>query len=71
VNGVLAAVVSSALGGSAAALTRYAIAASDPVTLAAFRFGIGFVLFLPLALVSWARWACCSSRCSSSCTTSR
>ena len=42
VNGMLAAVVSSALGGSAAALTRYAIGASDPVTLAAFRFGIGF-----------------------------
>ena len=33
-NGVVAAVISSALGGSAAALTRYAIHASDPVTLA-------------------------------------
>jgi hypothetical protein len=56
VNGVLAAVVSSALGGSAAALTRYAIGASDPVTLAAFRFGIGFLLILPLALASGARF---------------
>src|SRR6185503_14333095 len=41
VNGVLAAVVSSALGGSAAALTRYAI---------------GFLLILPLALASGARF---------------
>jgi len=56
VNGVVAAVISSALGGSAAALTRYAIGASDPVTLAAFRFGIGFVLVLPLALTAGARF---------------
>jgi hypothetical protein len=38
VNGVAAAVLSSALGGSAAALTRYVIGESDPVSLAAFRF---------------------------------
>ena len=55
-NGVAAAVVSSALGGSAAALTRYAIGASDPVTLAAFRFGIGFLLILPLALAAGAKF---------------
>src|SRR4029079_2925710 len=55
-NGVAAAVVSSALGGTAAALTRYVIGASDPVTLAAFRFGIGFLLILPLALARNARW---------------
>ena len=48
-NGVLAAVLSSALGGSAAALTRYTIGAADPVTLAAYRFGIGFLLIFPLA----------------------
>jgi drug/metabolite transporter (DMT)-like permease len=56
VNGVAAAVVSSALGGTAAALTRYVIGASDPVTLAAFRFGIGFLLIFPLALALHARW---------------
>jgi drug/metabolite transporter (DMT)-like permease len=56
VNGVAAAVVSSALGGSAAALTRYAIGASDPVTLAAFRFGIGFLIILPLALAAGVRF---------------
>src|SRR6185503_4195764 len=39
---------------SAAALTRYAIGASDPVTVAAFRFGIGFLLILPLARASGA-----------------
>jgi drug/metabolite transporter (DMT)-like permease len=56
VNGVAAAVVSSALGGTAAALTRYVIGASDPVTLAAFRFGIGFAIIFPLALARRARW---------------
>jgi drug/metabolite transporter (DMT)-like permease len=56
VNGVAAAVVSSALGGTAAALTRYVIGASDPVTLAALRFGIGFLLIFPLALALRARW---------------
>jgi drug/metabolite transporter (DMT)-like permease len=54
--GILAAIVSSALGGTAAALTRYAIGASDPVTLAAFRFGIAFLLILPLALALGSRW---------------
>jgi drug/metabolite transporter (DMT)-like permease len=51
VNGVAAAVLSSALGGSAAAITRYVIGASDPVTIAAYRFGIGFLLIFPLALL--------------------
>jgi drug/metabolite transporter (DMT)-like permease len=48
--GVIAAIVSSALGGTAGAITRYVIGATDPVTLAAFRFGIAFVLILPLAV---------------------
>lgn len=55
-NGVIAAVLSSALGGTAAALTRYVIGATDPVTLAAFRFGIGFVLVLPVAIFLKSRW---------------
>jgi drug/metabolite transporter (DMT)-like permease len=54
--GVIAAIVSSALGGTSGALTRYAIGASDPYTLAAFRFGIAFLLILPLALALGARW---------------
>jgi drug/metabolite transporter (DMT)-like permease len=53
---VVAAIFSSALGGSAGALTRYTIHASDPVTLAAFRFGIAFLPILALTLALGARW---------------
>src|SRR5205085_4731068 len=49
--GVLIAVLSSAFGGTAAAVTRYVVGAIDPVTIAAFRFGIGFLVLLPLALL--------------------
>jgi len=38
------------------AVTRFAIGATDPITLAAFRFGLGFVLLLPLALALRSRW---------------
>src|SRR5690349_2727024 len=55
-TGVMAAVVSSALGGTAAALTRYTIHQSDPITLAAFRFGIGFVPIVATALYVRAKW---------------
>jgi len=54
--GVIAAIFSSALGGTAAALTRYTIHASDPVTLAAFRFGIGFIPIFAIALALGVRW---------------
>jgi drug/metabolite transporter (DMT)-like permease len=54
--GVLAAVLSSALGGMAAAATRFVVGAIDPVTIAAFRFGGGFLLLLPLALILRSRW---------------
>lgn len=54
--GVIAALVSSALGGTAGGLTRFAIGASDPYTLAAFRFGIAFLLILPIALALRSRW---------------
>lgn len=53
---ILAAVLSSAFGGTAPAATRYVIGATDPVTLAAFRFGIGFLCLLPLALALGRRW---------------
>src|SRR5687768_14532735 len=49
--GVLIAVASSTFGGTAAAVTRYVVGAIDPVTIAAFRFGIGVVVLLPLALL--------------------
>lgn len=54
--GVAAALVSSALGGTAAAMTRFVIEATDPVTLAAFRFGIAFLLVLPIALATRSKW---------------
>jgi drug/metabolite transporter (DMT)-like permease len=54
--GVLAAVVSSALGGMAAAATRFVVGAIDPVAIAGFRFGGGFLLLLPLALILRSRW---------------
>ncbi|SKA34896.1 Threonine/homoserine efflux transporter RhtA [Enhydrobacter aerosaccus] len=54
--GVLAAVLSSGLGGTAIGATRYVIGASDALTIGAFRFGIGFAFLLPLALRQRARW---------------
>jgi drug/metabolite transporter (DMT)-like permease len=49
--GVLIAVLSSTFGGTSGAVTRYVVGTVDPVTLAAFRFGIGAVVLLPLALI--------------------
>ena len=54
--GVLAAMLSSGLGGLAVGATRYLVGVTDPVTLGAFRFGIGFMLLLPLALWRRERW---------------
>ena len=39
--GVLMAMVSSSIGGGATAFIRYLVAVTDPVTLAALRFGSG------------------------------
>ena len=54
--GVLIAMVSSALGGTAAAVTRYLVGDADPLTLAVLRWGIGFLCVLPLALLLRVRW---------------
>lgn len=54
--GVLAAILSSTFGGMSAAVTRYVIGTIDPVTIAAFRFGLGFLFLLPIALVAHSRW---------------
>jgi drug/metabolite transporter (DMT)-like permease len=48
--------VSSALGGTAAAVTRYLVGDADPLTLAVLRWGIGFLCVLPLALLLRVRW---------------
>lgn len=55
--GVLIAIVSSALGGTAAAMTRYlSVGSVDPLTLSTLRWGIGFLGVLPVALVLRVRW---------------
>jgi len=54
--GVGVAVASAALGGTAAAVTRYLVGSADPVTLATLRFGIGFLCVLPVALLLRVRW---------------
>jgi len=54
--GVAIALVSSALGGTAAAITRYLVGNTDPVTLAILRWGIGFACLLPTALLLRVKW---------------
>ncbi|MCZ0734249.1 DMT family transporter [Phreatobacter sp. AB_2022a] len=54
--GVLAAVLSSALGGTSVGATRYLVGVVDPLAIGSFRFGIGFVLLLPLALARRHEW---------------
>ncbi|MGH6880048.1 MAG: DMT family transporter, partial [Hypericibacter sp.] len=54
--GLLAAILSSSIGGMNTAFTRYVIGATDPVTLAGMRFGLGFLLLLPMALLLGSRW---------------
>jgi len=54
--GVLIAIASSCLGGSAAAVTRYLVGNADPITLAILRWGIGFLCVLPVAVLSRAKW---------------
>lgn len=56
VLGVLAAMLSSAIGGSSVAATRYVIGMTDPMTLGALRFGIGFLGLLPIALWQSQPW---------------
>jgi drug/metabolite transporter (DMT)-like permease len=54
--GVSIALVSSCLGGTAGAITRYLVGNADPITLAILRWGIGFLCVLPTALLLRARW---------------
>ena len=54
--GVAIAIVSSSLGGTAAAVTRYLVVSADPLTLALLRWGIGVLCVLPVALLVRARW---------------
>src|SRR4029078_13303437 len=54
--GVLAAVLSSGLGGTSVAATRYLVNAIDPLAIGSFPFGIGFVLLWPVARLQGGRW---------------
>ena len=54
--GVAIALVSSSLGGTAAAITRYLVGGADPILLAILRWGIGFLCLLPCALMLGVRW---------------
>ncbi len=55
-TGVSIAIVSSCLGGTAAAVTRYLVSNADPLTLAILRWGIGFLFVLPMALALRVKW---------------
>jgi drug/metabolite transporter (DMT)-like permease len=54
--GVVAAVLSSGLGGTSIGATRYLVNAIDPLAIGSFRFGLGFLLLLPVALLQGNRW---------------
>jgi drug/metabolite transporter (DMT)-like permease len=58
--GVLIALASSCLGGSAAAVTRYLVGNADPLTLALLRWGIGFLIVLPVTLMLRSKLPPCS-----------
>jgi drug/metabolite transporter (DMT)-like permease len=40
----------------AAAVTRFVIGVTDPITLAVLRFGVGFLVLAPVALTRRSRW---------------
>ena len=54
--GVSIALLSSSLGGTAAAITRYLVSGADPVALAILRWGIGFLCVLPASFLLRVRW---------------
>jgi drug/metabolite transporter (DMT)-like permease len=54
--GVWAAVASSGLGGTSIGATRYLVNAIDPLAIGSFRFGIGFLLLLPVAWLQSGPW---------------
>jgi drug/metabolite transporter (DMT)-like permease len=54
--GVLAAILSSGLGGSCVGATRYLAGVIDPLAIGSFRFGIGCALLLLVAAFQKAAW---------------
>ncbi len=55
-GGVALAILSSALGGSALAVTRYLAGNADPITLGVLRWCMGFLCVLPVALILRSAW---------------
>ena len=53
---VMAAVLSSALGGTAVGATRYLVGSLDPLTIGAIRFAGGFLVLTTLALLRHDPW---------------
>jgi len=62
--GLLAAILSSSLGGTAIGATRYLAGILDPITIGAIRFGGGFLILLPIALLRQDKWPAASDRIS-------
>jgi hypothetical protein len=56
VYGVIIAIISTSVGGTAAAVTRYLVGSTDPITIAVLRWGIGFLVLLSFALVLRVKW---------------
>lgn len=56
IGGVLAAVLSSGLGGTSIGATRFVRDAIDPLAIGAFRFGLGFIFLLPIGLIQGGKW---------------
>ena len=54
--GVWAAMLSSGLGGTSIGATRYLVHAIDPLAIGSFRFGIGFLVLLPVAWRKGGPW---------------
>jgi len=55
-RGPLAAILSSALGGTAIGATRYLAGPLDPITIGAIRFGGGFLVLIPIVLARGQHW---------------
>jgi len=55
-TGLFAALLSSALGGTAVVATRYLAGALDPLTVGAVRFAGGFLILSPLAALNVSNW---------------
>lgn len=54
--GIVVAILSSTLGGTVAAMTRFVIAGIDPLALGALRFGGAFLVLLPIVFTSRQPW---------------